>query len=55
MKYAKAIVAFLIPVFSVVQAAITDNTITSAEWTEIVVALVLAAGVWAVPNKKPAE
>lgn len=53
-RYWKAVVAAGTPVFLAVQAAVTDDTITSTEWVGIVAALVVAAGVLTVPNaEKP--
>ncbi len=50
-KYAKFIVAALLAGGVAVQTAITDNTITTAEWVTIGLAAVGALAVWAVPNK----
>lgn len=50
--YAKAFVAAVMPVWTVVQSAVTDDKITTTEWTSIIVSLVVAAGVYFVPNKK---
>lgn len=55
-RYAKGIIAGLGPVVFAGQAAVTDGVITNAEWVTIVVALLVALGVVAVPNapKAPA-
>ena len=53
-KYSKGIVAFLAAAATVAVAAISDNTITPAEWLGIVLAGLGAVGVVVVPNK-PAE
>ena len=50
---AKFIVALLIPIAQVIQAAITDDVITQNEWIKIAIAVVGAVGVWAVPNRQP--
>ena len=51
MKYAKFIVAGLVAGLVTLQSAITDDTITTAEWVAIGLAVLGALGVWAVPNK----
>jgi hypothetical protein len=51
LSRAKGIVAAIAPVFALVEAAVTDNTITANEWYQIVGALIIAAGVYFVPNK----
>lgn len=48
---AKALVALAIPVAQIVQAAVTDNEITSNEWTKIAIAVVGAIGVYFTPNQ----
>ena len=50
---AKFIVALLIPVAQVIQAAVTDDVITPNEWVKVAIAVVGAVGVWAVPNARP--
>lgn len=50
-EIAKFLVALLAPVFLVIQSALTDGEITQDEWLKILVALLVALGVWAVPNK----
>ncbi|WP_329251852.1 hypothetical protein OG417_07880 [Actinoallomurus sp. NBC_01490] len=50
LRYAKAVTAAAIPVFTVIQAAVTDNQITTAEWVNIVVAVAGAFGVALVAN-----
>lgn len=47
----KAIVAVAVPVVTAVEAAVTDNHITSDEWTAIGIAVVGAIGVYFAPNK----
>lgn len=49
-KYAKTVVATVIAVAYALQAALTDDTVTSSEWVGIGLALLTALGVWAVPN-----
>jgi hypothetical protein len=48
---AKALVAALVPVATVVNAVVTDNEVTGSEWVQIGIALVGALGVYLVPNK----
>lgn len=48
--YAKAIVAILTAVVTVMVTALTDNTITTAEVVQAAIALVAAVGVYLVPN-----
>jgi len=50
-EYWKAIVAVVGAVAVVVQAALTDGTITSAEWVTIAIAAVTAVGVYLKANK----
>lgn len=50
--YAKSIVAGVIAVAYVVQAAISDGVVTSSEGVGIGLAVLTALGVYAVPNKK---
>lgn len=50
-KYWKAIVAGVGAVALVVQSALTDNTITDAEWTAIGIAVLTAIGVFGKANK----
>jgi hypothetical protein len=52
-RIAKFLVALAIPVAQTVQAALTDDTITSNEWTKIGMALAGALLVWLVPNSRP--
>ena len=52
-EYWKAIVAVIGAVAVVVQAALTDGTITSAEWVTIAIAAVTAVGVYLKANKTP--
>lgn len=50
-KYAKGIVAFLAAAAGFAVAAISDGTITPAEWLGIALAGLGAVGVVVVPNK----
>jgi hypothetical protein len=50
---AKFLVALSIPVGQTIQAAYTDDMITSNEWTKIAIAAMGAALVWLVPNAQP--
>ena len=49
-EYWKAIVAVIGAVAVAVQAAVTDGTITSAEWLTIAIAAVTAVGVYLKAN-----
>lgn len=51
MKVAKFLVAALVAALVVVQTAITDGTITPAEWLTIGLAVAGSFGVYLVPNK----
>lgn len=51
LPYAKSIFAALGAVAVVVQAALSDGTITPEEWGQIVTALVVAIGVYQIKNK----
>lgn len=51
----KFLVALLIPVAQTLQAAYTDDVVTTDEWVKIGIALVLAYGVYKVPNKQVAS
>jgi len=51
VKYLKAVVAVLGAAGVVVASAVTDDVISQAEWVNIAVAVVVALGVYAVPNK----
>ena len=53
-EYWKAIVAVIGAVAVAVQAAVTDGTITSAEWVTIAIAAVTAVGVYLKANKPAA-
>lgn len=53
-RYAKTIVAVLAAGAVALQAALTDNTVTPAEWVVIGLAALGALGVYAVPNKPEA-
>ena len=52
--YWKAIVAVIGAVAVVVQTALTDGTITHAEWVTIAIAAVTALGVYLKANETPA-
>ena len=52
--YWKAIVAVVGAVAVVVQTALTDGTITRAEWVTIAIAVVTAVGVYAKANEPAA-
>lgn len=47
---AKFLVAALAAGVVALQAALTDDVITTAEWLTVAVAAASALGVWAVPN-----
>lgn len=53
MQYAKAIGSALVPVYLVIESAITDGKITGDEWSKIIASLVGVAIVYFVPNIKP--
>jgi len=55
MRVAKFVVAFLTAGMIAIGAALTDDTITKAEWITIGLAALGAIGVYFVPNSKPAE
>lgn len=55
MKYAKFIVAALIAGATTLQAAVTDDAVTSQEWIAIALAALAAVGVYFVPNKPAVE
>jgi hypothetical protein len=50
-KYSKFIVAALAAGAVALQSAITDGTVSAAEWVTIAIAVLGALGVWAFPNK----
>jgi len=50
MRYAKAVVAILIPVAIALNSALNGGDVTSKEIEDVVLAVVGAIGVWAVPN-----
>lgn len=52
-RIAKFLVALAIPVAQTLQAAYTDDVITSDEWGKIAMAAVGAALVFLVPNARP--
>ncbi|REF00284.1 hypothetical protein [Thermomonospora umbrina] len=55
MKYAKTIIATVLAAAYAVQAAITDETVTTTEWVGIVLAVLTALGVYVVPNRPTAR
>ena len=50
-RYAKAIVALVVAVGAWAATALTDNTVTPAEWGMLGGAIATAAGVYLVPNR----
>jgi hypothetical protein len=52
-QYAKFAVAAIAAGLVALQTALTDGTVTSAEWVTIAIAVVGALGVWIVPNADP--
>lgn len=48
--YAKALAAILATILSAVVAALTDGTVTPAEWVNVAILAVGAAAVFAAPN-----
>lgn len=55
MRYAKFIIAGLAAGAVALQAAITDDVVTTAEWVGIGISVLGALGVWLVPNKPPVD
>lgn len=51
-RYWKGVIASSTPVLLGVQAAVTDGRITSGEWVPIGIAVLVAVGVIATPNKQ---
>lgn len=51
--YAKTIVASVLAAGYALQAALSDDKVTTSEWVGVGVAVLIALGVWAVPNSKP--
>jgi hypothetical protein len=51
-KYWKAVVASAGPVLLAAQAAVDDGHIDAAEAATILIAILVAVGVWRVPNKQ---
>lgn len=51
--YAKTIVAVVLAAAYALQAALSDDTVTTTEWVGIGLAVLTALGVWAIPNAKP--
>jgi hypothetical protein len=49
-RYAKSIVAAVLGAGYTLQAALSDNEVTNTEWVGIGLAVLVALGVWAVPN-----
>lgn len=53
--YAKFLVAALTTGLVALQTALTDGTVTAAEWVTITIAALGALGVWAIPNATPPQ
>jgi len=53
-KIAKAVVAIVGLAATTINAAVSDEEITSSEWIGLAIALAVAYGVWQTPNSKPA-
>lgn len=51
-KYWKAVIAGSGPVLLAAQAAVTDGAVDGQEWLTIGLAVLVAAGVWRVPNRR---
>jgi len=49
--YAKTIVAVVLAAAYALQAALSDDTVTTTEWIGIGLAVLTALGVWAIPNQ----
>lgn len=54
-KYAKTIVAAVLAAAYALQAAITDDVVTSSEWVGIGLAVLTTFGVYVVPNARVSE
>lgn len=52
MKYAKFVIAVLAAAAVAAQVALTDGTVTNAEWLTVVLAGLGALGVLVIPNKQ---
>lgn len=50
-RYAKTAVATLAAAAVALSAALTDNTVTAAEWVTVALAALGALGVYAIPNR----
>lgn len=51
-SYAKTIVAGVLAAAYALQAALTDDTVTTSEWVGIVLAVLTTLGVYVVPNSR---
>jgi hypothetical protein len=52
-QYWKFAIAALTTGFIALQTALTDGTVTTAEWVTIAIAAIGAVGVWRIPNADP--
>lgn len=50
-RYAKAVVAFAVPLASYFLELANDGAVTGDEWKLLLVAAITAVGVWITPNK----
>lgn len=55
LKYAKALVAALTPAYLLFEGAQSDGVITGAEWRDVAIAVIVALGVFLVPNRDAAR
>jgi hypothetical protein len=54
-RYAKTVVAGVLGGAYALQAALSDDVVTNTEWVGIGMAVLIALGVWAVPNSPAAS
>ena len=54
-SYAKTIVAAVLAAAYALQAALTDDVVTTSEWVGIGLAVLTVFGVWAVPNARVSD
>lgn len=54
-QYWKFLIAALTTGLVALQTALTDGTVTTAEWVTIAIAALGALGVWAIPNATPPQ
>lgn len=52
LVYAKTIIAAVLAAAYALQAALSDDKVTTTEWIGIGLAVLTVLGVWAVPNSK---